>query len=46
MKSSINQDLFPILRVLVDTADIKFLVLGSASRDLIKQGPETLEKVE
>ncbi|MFV0251562.1 MAG: ATP-binding protein [Rickettsia aeschlimannii] len=35
-------NLFPILRVLVDTTDIKFLVLGSASRDLIKQGSETL----
>lgn len=35
-------NLFLILRVLVDTTDIKFLVLGSASRDLIKQGAETL----
>ncbi len=34
--------LIPILRVLVDTTDIKFLVLGSASRDLIKQDSETL----
>jgi len=35
-------NLFPILRVLADTKNIKFLVLGSASRDLIKQGSETL----
>jgi predicted AAA+ superfamily ATPase len=35
-------NLFPILRVLVDKTDIKFLVLGSASRDLIKQSSETL----
>jgi len=35
-------NLFPVLRVLADTKDIKFLVLGSASRDLIKQGSETL----
>lgn len=35
-------DLFKILRVLVDTKGIKFLVLGSASRDLIKQSSETL----
>jgi predicted AAA+ superfamily ATPase len=35
-------DLFPILRVLVDKGDLKFLVLGSASRDLIKQSSETL----
>jgi len=35
-------NLFPVLRVLADTKNIKFLVLGSASRDLIKQGSETL----
>ncbi|MFM2343863.1 MAG: hypothetical protein RLZZ210_471 [Pseudomonadota bacterium] len=35
-------NLFSILRVLVDKTNIKFLVLGSASRDLIKQSSETL----
>ena len=35
-------NLFSILRVLADKTDIKFLVLGSASRDLIKQSSETL----
>lgn len=37
-------DLFPILRVLVDKKDTKkkFLILGSASRDLIRQSSETL----
>jgi predicted AAA+ superfamily ATPase len=37
-------DLFPILRVLVDDPDKKytFLILGSASRDLIRQSSETL----
>ena len=37
-------DLFPILRVLVDDPDKKytFLILGSASRDLIHQSTETL----
>jgi predicted AAA+ superfamily ATPase len=35
-------DLFKVLRVLVDREDIKFLVLGSASRDLIQQSSETL----
>jgi len=37
-------DLFPTLRVLVDRDDsaARFLVLGSASRDLIRQGSETL----
>lgn len=36
-------DLFPILRVLIDQKkDRKFLILGSASRDLIKQSSETL----
>lgn len=37
-------DLFPILRVLVDRPDNKqqFLILGSASRDLIRQSSESL----
>ncbi|MFH1831221.1 MAG: ATP-binding protein [bacterium] len=37
-------DLFPILRVLVDDPSHKYkiLILGSASRDLIKQSSETL----
>jgi len=37
-------DLFPTLRVLVDRSDIhyQFLILGSASRDLIHQSSETL----
>ena len=35
-------ELFPILRVLVDEMDTKFLILGSASRDLIQQSSETL----
>ena len=37
-------DLFPIVRVLVDReiSDTRFLILGSASRDLIRQGAETL----
>lgn len=37
-------DLFPILRVLVDDPQKKytFLILGSASRDLIRQSSETL----
>lgn len=37
-------ELFPILRVLVDEQKTKrqFLILGSASRDLIKQGSESL----
>lgn len=37
-------NLFPYLRVLVDREDnlIKFLILGSASRDLIRQSSETL----
>ena len=35
-------DLFPALRVLVDQSKQKFLILGSASRDLIKQSSETL----
>jgi predicted AAA+ superfamily ATPase len=35
-------NLFSTIRVLVDKKNIKFLVLGSASRDLIKQSSETL----
>ena len=36
-------ELFPYLRVLVDrNPDIKLLILGSASRDLIRQSSETL----
>jgi predicted AAA+ superfamily ATPase len=36
-------DLFPLLRYLVDRGvDQKYLILGSASRDLIRQGSETL----
>ena len=36
--------LFPLLRVLADReeAEARFLILGSASRDLIRQGAETL----
>ncbi len=38
-----KEDLFPILRVLVDQKKPrKFLILGSASRDLIRQSSETL----
>jgi predicted AAA+ superfamily ATPase len=37
-------DLFPMLRVLADReqTDARFLILGSASRDLIRQGSESL----
>lgn len=37
-------ELFPILRVLVDDSDLdqKYLILGSASRELIKQSSESL----
>lgn len=35
-------NLFPTIRILADKKNIKFLILGSASRDLIKQGSETL----
>lgn len=40
----LRPELFPILRVLVDREQnaAKFLILGSASRDLIRQGSETL----
>ncbi len=35
-------DLFPILRVLADLKRAHFLILGSASRDLIRQSSESL----
>lgn len=35
-------DVFPILRVLADKQTTKYLILGSASRDLIQQSSETL----
>lgn len=35
-------ELFPVLRVLVDERPRKFLILGSASRDLLQQSSETL----
>jgi uncharacterized protein len=35
-------DLFPVLRVLADRKKAKYLILGSASRDLIRQSTETL----
>lgn len=35
-------ELFPVLRVLVDQKPRKFLILGSASRDLLRQSSETL----
>lgn len=39
----LRPDLFPILRVLADKhRDQKYLILGSASRDLIQQSSETL----
>ncbi len=39
----LRPDLFPVLRVLIDeNRDRKFLILGSASRDLIRQSAETL----
>lgn len=40
----LRPELFPILRVLVDRREspVRFLILGSASRDLIQQGSETL----
>lgn len=40
----LQPDLFPIIRVLVDRPDnsIKFLILGSASRDLSRQTSESL----
>ena len=38
----LRPDLFPVLRVLVDEKPRKFLILGSASRDLLQQSSETL----
>jgi len=39
----LRPDLFPLLRHLVDErTDTRYLILGSASRDLIRQGNETL----
>jgi predicted AAA+ superfamily ATPase len=40
----LRPDLFPILRVLADRTEVKqkFLILGSASRDLLRQSSETL----
>lgn len=35
-------ELFPVLRVLVDKKQAEYLILGSASRDLIRQSSETL----
>lgn len=35
-------DLFPYLRVVVDNRPLKFLILGSASRELLQQSSETL----
>ncbi|WP_010301974.1 ATP-binding protein [Candidatus Odyssella thessalonicensis] len=35
-------ELFPYLRFLADNSDKKFLILGSASQDLIQQSSETL----
>lgn len=35
-------DLFPLLRYLVDNKKQKYLILGSASRDLIRQSSESL----
>jgi uncharacterized protein len=38
----LRPELFPTLRVLVDERPRKFLILGSASRDLLQQSSETL----
>lgn len=35
-------EIFPVLRVLADRQQAKFLILGSASRDLIRQSSESL----
>lgn len=35
-------ELFPIIRVIVDKSNLKFLILGSASKELLKQSSETL----
>jgi predicted AAA+ superfamily ATPase len=38
----LRPDLFPILRVIVDNTDKHFLILGSASQQLIRQSSESL----
>lgn len=38
----LRPELFPVIRVLVDEKPRKFLILGSASRDLLQQSSETL----
>lgn len=38
----LRPELFPVIRVLVDQKKYKFLILGSASRDLLRQSSETL----
>jgi uncharacterized protein len=38
----LRPELFPVIRVLIDEQPRKFLILGSASRDLIRQSSETL----
>ena len=44
MRCSVHPDLFPILRVLLDRKPIRarFLILGSASPELLRQSSETL----
>ena len=44
MKIQIGPELFPIMRVMVDEdrRPGKFLILGSASQDLIRNSAETL----
>ena len=37
-----SPNLFPVLRYLIDNRSQKYLILGSASRDLIRQSSETL----
>lgn len=38
----LRPDLFPVLRVIVDNTDKHFLILGSASQQLIRQSSESL----
>ena len=38
----LRPNLFSVLRVIVDNTNIKFLILGSASQELIQQSSETL----
>jgi hypothetical protein len=38
----LRPNLFPILRVIVDNSDKRFLILGSASQQLIRQSSESL----